>query len=160
MMSKRKRGIGPVGTAVRVVVGLGLLYLAGGAQGLSWAVGWSDPVLGRVALPALTVLLGLGARRYASGPLRFTGPLGHAVNCAAIVALVANPYTGGAATLFYGATLLVAASRGQPGCEMTVLSNLILRRDDQVGCPIFSPIDAFEARHRRRRTGQAAVAHH
>jgi hypothetical protein len=42
---------------------------------------------------------------------------------------------------------------------MTVLSNWILRRDDQVGCPIFSPIDAVEARHRTRRTGQPVAAH-
>jgi hypothetical protein len=47
-------------------------------------------------------------------------------------------------------TLLVAAWRGQPGCEATVLSNLILRRDDQIGCPTFSPIDAAEARRAER----------
>jgi hypothetical protein len=150
-MTTETRRIGPVGTAVRVTVGLGLLYLAGGADGLSWGVEWYDPVLGLVALPAFTVVLGLVARRYAVRPLRFTGPLGHTLNCALIVALVANPYTGPTAMLFYGATLLGAASRGVPGCEMTVLSNWILRRDDQVGCPIFSPIDAVEARRLDRR---------
>jgi hypothetical protein len=31
-----------------------------------------------------------------------------------------------AVALFYGATLVAAAWRGQPGCEATVLSNLIL----------------------------------
>jgi hypothetical protein len=40
-----------------------------------------------------------------------------------IVALVANPFTGGAATLFYAATILAAAWRGQPGCEITVFPN-------------------------------------
>jgi len=110
-------------------------------------------------LPGLTLVLGLLARRHASKPLRFTGPGGHVVNCAVIVALVANPYTGGAATLFYAAMLLVAAWRGQPGCEITVLSNWILRRDDQVGCPFFGPIDAAEARRRSGRPGQAATAH-
>jgi hypothetical protein len=63
-----------------------------------------------------------------------------------IVVLLTNKYTSGAAELFYGATLLVAALRGQPGCEITVISNWILRRDDQVGCPVFSPIDGFESR--------------
>jgi hypothetical protein len=65
-----------------------------------------------------------------------------------------HPYTSGGAVLFYGATLLVAAWRGQPGCEATVVSNLILGRDDQIGCPTFSPIDAAEAR-RARRSGPA-----
>jgi hypothetical protein len=143
------RRIGPVATSLRVVVGLGLLYLA------LWGVEWYEPLVGFVALPAIALALGLAARRYASGPVRFDGPLARAVNCAAIVALVVNPYTGGGATLFYGATLLVAAWRGLPGCEATLLPNLILGRDDQIGCPTFSPIDEVEARLRR---GGATVA--
>jgi hypothetical protein len=76
-----------------------------------------------------------------------------------IVILVVNPVTGPGALLFYGVTLLIAAWRGQPGCEATVLSNLILRRDDQIGCPTFSPIDAAEARHRASRAvGTAQVS--
>jgi hypothetical protein len=148
------RRIGPLATTLRVAVAVGLVYLAGGADALSWEVGWYDLVGGLFLLPGLTLVLGLIARRYCVKPIRFTGPAGHAVNCAAIVALVANPYTGGAATLFYAAMLLVAALRDQPGCEITVVSNWILRRDDQVGCPVFGPIDALEARHRTRRAGQ------
>jgi hypothetical protein len=158
-MTRETRRIGPVGTALRVTLGLGLLYLAGGADGLSWGIDWYDPVLGLVALPGLTVVAGLAARRYAVRPLRFTGPLGHALNCAVIVALVANPYAGAAAMLFYSAALLGAAWRGVPGCEITVLSNWILRRNDQVGCPIFSPIDAVEARHRTRRAERPVAVH-
>ncbi|MGH3062026.1 MAG: hypothetical protein ACRDNA_11520, partial [Gaiellaceae bacterium] len=60
--------------------------------------------------------------------------------------LAVNPYTVGGAALFYGGTLLIAAVRAQPGCEATVLSNWILGRDDQIGCPLFSPIDRAEAR--------------
>jgi hypothetical protein len=138
------------------VVGLLLVYVARGASGLAWEGEWYDAVGGLVALPALTVAGGLAARRHASAPLRFTGPVAIAVNCGVIVALVANPYTGGAATLFYAAALLVGAWRGQAGCEGTVISNWILGRDDQVGCPIFSPIDEAEARLRRR--GVAAGA--
>jgi hypothetical protein len=158
-MTGRTRRIGPFATALRVTVAVGLLYLAGGADGLSWGVEWYDLVGGLVALPGLTILLGLAARRYAGKPIRFTGPAGHALNCAAIVALVANPYTGVAATLFYATTLLAAAWRGQSGCEITVLPNWILRRDDQVGCPVFAPIDALEARQRIRRARQPIAAH-
>lgn len=157
-MTRGMRRIGAVGTALRATVGLGLLYLAGGADGLSWRVEWYDLVLGLVALPALTVVLGLAARRCALRPLRFTGPTGHALNCAVIAALVANPYTGAAATLFYGAALVGAAWRGAPGCEVTILSNWILRRDDQVGCPIFSPIDAVEAKRPTRAPRRPATA--
>ena len=148
-MMSAKREIGPVGTAVRVVIGVGLLYLAGGAGGLSWDVLWYDPVVGFVALPTVAVGLGLAARRYSDGPVRLTGGLGIALNLAVIAALVSNPYTGGGATLFYGATLLVAAWRGQAGCEATVISNLALGRDDQIGCPTLTPIDVAEAQLRR-----------
>jgi hypothetical protein len=68
------------------------------------------------------------------------------LNCLVIVGLLSDAYTTGGAELFYGATLLVASWRGQPGCEATVVSNWLLERDDQVGCPIFSPIDRAEAR--------------
>ena len=158
-MTDAPRRLGPVGRALRVVVGLGLLYLAGGADGLSWSVQWYDPAVGLVALPALTVLLALAAHRYAAAPLRFTGLAGHALNCVVIVALLLNSYSGDGVAWFYAATLLVAAWRGQPGCEVTVLSNWIVRRDDQVGCPLFAPIDAAEAKRRPGRPGRALAAH-
>jgi hypothetical protein len=147
-MNTAERRIGRAGTISRVIVGLGLLYLALTHGGLSWRLTWYDAVLGLIVFPAVMVMAGLAARRFAGRAIHFTGPLGVAVNCAVIVVLLANPYTAGAAELFYGITLLVAAWCGQPGCEVTVLSNLILGRDDQIGCPAFTPIDALEARRR------------
>jgi hypothetical protein len=138
------RRIGTIGTASRVVVALGLLYLALADSG-SWGLAWHEAALGLVAFPALMVGVGLAARRYARGPVRFTGPLGLGLYTAVIVALVMIDYTASAAALFYGVTLLVAAWRAQPGCEATVLSNGILGRDDQIGCPTFTPIDELEA---------------
>ncbi len=61
-----------------------------------------------------------------------------------------------AAARFYATTIFVAAWRGQPGCELTVVSNGLVRRDDQVGCPVFWPIDALETRHQ---TGRPAAVH-
>jgi hypothetical protein len=155
------RRIGPIGTVSRVIAGLGLLYPALTHGGLSWALTWHDAVLGLIAFPAVMVVAGLAARRFAGHAVHFTGPVGLAVNTAVIVALLANRYTAGGAELFYGATLLVAAWRAQPGCEATILSNLILRRDDQIGCPTFTPIDALEARRSRqgrRPAGQAQAS--
>jgi hypothetical protein len=158
-MTERTRRIGPLATGLRVTVAIGLLYLAGGAGGLSWDVEWYDVVGGLVVLPGLTVLLGLVARHNTAKTHRFTGPAGHALNCLVMVALATNPYTGGAAALFYGTTLLVSSWRGQPGCEVTIVSNWLLGRDDQVGCPLFSPIDALEARQRTRRVRSPVAAH-
>jgi hypothetical protein len=142
---RTRRRIGTIGTASRVLVGLGLLHLAL-ADGLSWGLAWHEAVLGLVGFPAVMVALGLAARRFAGRPVHFMGPLGLALNTAVIVALFLFDYTMDAAALFYGTTMFVAAWRAQPGCEATVLSNWILRRDDQIGCPTFAPIDEAEAR--------------
>ncbi|MGH3093114.1 MAG: hypothetical protein ACRDOG_12425 [Gaiellaceae bacterium] len=150
------RRIGTIGTASRVLVGLGLLYLAL-ADGGSWGLAWHEAVLGLVAFPAVMVALGFGARLLGVGPVRFDGPVGIAANTAVIVALVLIDYTASAAALFYGATLLVAVWRAQPGCEATVLSNWILGRDDQIGCPTFTPIDEAEARLARQSQREATI---
>jgi hypothetical protein len=154
----KTREIGPVGTALRMAAGLGLLYLAGAVEGGTWDVDWFDPLIGFVALPGVMVVTGLLARRYASGPIHLTGVLGHVINAVVIVGLLVNPYTAGGAVLFYGASMLVAAWRGQRGCETTVISNLILRRDDQIGCPLFWPADEVEARLMRNSRSKGAGA--
>jgi hypothetical protein len=154
-MSATRRRIGPVGTALRASGGLGLIYLAGAVDGTPWDVDWYDPVVGFLILPLTTVALGLVSRRYAPGPVRLTGPLGIGLNIAVIVALLSSDYTAGGAALFYGAAILLGAWFGQPSCEATVLSNLVLNRDDQIGCPLLAPIDEAEARLRRRDTTAA-----
>jgi hypothetical protein len=150
-MHMNTRRIGPIGTTTRLLAATGLLYLAF-FDGASWGLEWYDAAVGLGVLPAAVIAFGLGARRYAGGPVRFTGSAGTTANCLVLVGLAVNPYTAGGAALFYGATLLVAAWRAQPGCEATVLSNSILGRDDQIGCPIFSQIDEAEARLNARRS--------
>jgi hypothetical protein len=163
MARTKLRRIGPIGTLSRGLAGLWLLYLAvSDGSRLTWDLRWYEVALGLGVLPA--VMLGIGlAARLAGGPVRFTGPLSLAVNAALGVALFATEYTAGGAALFVGTTLLVAAWRAQPGCELTVLSNTILRRDDQIGCFVFTPIDVAEAQlraraHRSRARTQANAA--
>jgi hypothetical protein len=152
------RGIGPIGTAARVAGGLALLVLAflDKPAGLIGGLEPYELVLGLVGLPAASVAVGLLARRYSDGPLRFTGGAGIAANFAVIVALLANPFTASGAALFYGTTQLIAAWRGQPDCEATIVSNLMLGRADHIGCPVLTPIDAAET-HIRRRNATAAT---
>ena len=150
--TSRRRQIGPIGTAARVVVGALLLgsvvqgHLARGLHPSSW-------VLGLLGLPA--VLLGwqwLRARRTPI-PLRATGPVGHTLNLAVFLALYLLEATSDAALLFYGASMLLAALRGYAGCEVLAVSNWLLRRDDQVGCALFWPIDQLK----RRGTAQGSI---
>ena len=129
-------------------MGAALLVLAFADQpsGVIWGLEPYELVLGLVVFPLVAVAVILLASRHGRGPLRFTGPAGITANLVVVVVLFAVSYTAGAAALFYGASLLVAAVWGQPHCEATVVSNVILRRDDQLGCPTFAAIDAMEAR--------------
>ena len=45
--------------------------------------------------------------------------------------------------------MLLAAARGYAGCEVLAASNWLLRRDDQVGCALFLPVDRGESQPER-----------
>lgn len=149
-----RRSIGPAGTVARVLVGSGLVasvvegHASGGWRPWSWA-------LGLVGFPLM--VLAWQRRRARRDPSRLdaTGPTAHALNIAAFAALYLTPVTSDAALLFYGASMLVAATRGAAGCEVLAISNWTLRRDDQIGCALFWPIDTAE--HHRH---QPAAANH
>jgi hypothetical protein len=118
---------------------------------------WLPPLaLGLVGFPA--VLLASQWLRALRDPSRLqaTGPLGTTLNMLLFAALFLTPWyarplsvTSDAALVFYGASMLLAALRGYAGCEVLAFSNWVLRRDDQVGCLVFAPIDHLE--HRRPR---------
>jgi len=152
IMPGRRREIGVLGTLARLGVGLWLLIDVASAFTLDQ---WYKPVLRLLIFPAI-LMLGQWLRlRYTSAPLRATGLVGFLVNMAILLALYLTPwyfpplaFTSDATLYFYGASMLLAAVRGYGGCEVLAVSNWLLRRDDQVGCLVFSPLDALEARLR------------
>ena len=150
----RTRAIGAAGTIGRLALGSGMLYLAvtGFGDG-AWELQWHEALLGLGVFPAV-LLLGqaLRLRFLSSATLSATGPVGFCVNFAFGFALFV--IARDAFLLFYGASLLFAAVRGYAGCEVLAISNWLLRRDDQVGCVVFSPLDAVEAQV----TGKPAAA--
>jgi len=151
----RRRGIGPAGTAGRVV--LGSYFVASVAWGH-----WSGPfrpaawALGLVGFPAVLLLWQWLRTRRTHTRLQATGPVSHALSLAVPLALYFTPsyapalfLTSDAALLFYGGSMLLAAVRGYAGCEVLAVSNWLLRRDDQVGCAVFWPVDEVERRIHR-----------
>jgi len=142
----RSRAIGTWGTIARLGVGLALLWLAvTGGTSPRWDIGWWQVVLGLVVFPAgLATVQLLRARGEPSPPLRATGGLAYCLNCGAPALLLIVPWTSAATLLFLGSGMLLAAWRGYAGCESLAISNWLLRREDQVGCMIFSPLDRLE----------------
>jgi hypothetical protein len=150
-----RRDIGPLGTAARVVVGAFLVGIivygevvsAGHLTVTSW-------LLGLVGLPALVLVW--HAWRIRRDPTRFadSGPLSFALSLALPLAVyftgwLVPPlgFVSDATIIFIGASLLLAALRGDAGCEFLALSNWLLRRTDQMACAVFTPIDALDAKH-------------
>ena len=154
----RRRQIGTIGTVARVVIGsLMVVYgLTGGRIEVMHGnvqTGF-DPLsvgVGVAAFPALLLAWQWIRARTDVTRYQATGPLATALNIAVFIALVLTPryapplsFTSKAALLFYGASMLLAAARGYAGCEVLAISNWILRRDDQIGCLVLSPIDGYE----------------
>ena len=148
----RRRGIGPIGTVARVMVGL---LLAGSVAVGHWRSGFHLDawLLGPVGFPAVLLALQWSRARRDPNRLVATGPLSHVGNLLVLVALYLTPQyapalsvISDAALLFYGGSMLLAAARGYAECEVLAISNWLLRRDDQVGCLVFSPLDQLERR--------------
>ena len=158
VQTMQRRATGPVGTAGRVLVGLGLLYIGLADIPFKWGLAWDEALLGLLAFPAVAILGVLLWKALAgtSGPIRATGHLGLCTTTGVLGALLAVPFTGDAAALFLGSALLLAAIRSYAGCEVAAISNWLLRRDDQVGCLVFSPLDAAEA-HFSRSSSEARL---
>ncbi len=113
-------------------------------------------LLAVVVFPAAVAMLHRLFVRVHPGRIVATGPLGHIVNIGVFLALWLTPEyapalgaTSDAVLIFYGVSMLIAAARGTAGCEVTVLSNWLLRRDDEVGCAVFLPVDLAESGARR-----------
>ncbi len=160
--NRRRRQIGVIGTIVRVILGLGLVAygLSGGkivvSHGqLQFGFEPLGLILGVVAFPAvLLIWQSLRARRDPT-PFEATGSVATTINMAVFFALFLTPwylprlsFTSDAASIFYGASMLLAALRGYGGCEVLAISNWVLRRDDQVGCFVLGPVDNMERRMR------------
>ena len=145
-----QRAIGLWGTVGRL--SLGLVFLGLAFSDLRFSAystpPWHAFVIGLIVLPAGLFALQSIRLRFTMETLNATGPVGYAVNFGVGLVLFLIVSREGA-LLFYGVSLLLAAVRGYAGCEILAISNWLLRRDDQVGCVVFNPLDAVESRSRQ-----------
>jgi hypothetical protein len=142
----RSRSIGKLGTAARSVVGVVFLYL--GIVGLPpiHLLPWWQVLIGLIGAPAIVTLLQLARLQFARDRLDQTGIVAVVINFLVFVMLLIFEPTRGVTLVFLGSAMLFAAARGAGGCEIVAVSNWLLRRDDQIGCPLFWPVDRYEAR--------------
>lgn len=150
-----RRAIGMWGTMARLLAGallagtvvVGSFTGNGAVQPASWLVGL-------VVFPGLFIAgLAWRARLRPARLVAVTGVAGKVLIFGGFLALYATPwyapqidFLSDAALLFVGSSLLLSAYRGYAGCEVLAIPNWLLRRDDQVGCLMFDPVDRLEGR--------------
>lgn len=153
-----RREIGPAGTLSRVAVGLVAVTLPVALEGIGWWDVASLALFPLIAAVAARLIIG-AYERYAPRALERRHMLCSGPGCILCAALYGAAVGIGAATPakfdvvfwgFIGISMLVAAARGDGGCEVLAFPNAITGRSDRVGCIIFTPIDAAEARQRAR----------
>jgi hypothetical protein len=154
-VARRSRPIGPAGTAARILLGG---YMVGSVIEVEIRDGFTPMLwaLGAIAFPGILLAAQWAWARRGGRQLHATGPSAHLITLGAFMALTLIPeynraidVTGDAAVIFLGTSMLLAAARGYAGCEVLAISNWLLRRDDQVGCIVFAPVDLAESRRRR-----------
>jgi hypothetical protein len=108
-------------------------------------------LLGLLGFPALVMFWHLGRIQRNPAPFDDTGPLSFVFSlflplAAYILGWLVKPlwFTSDATLIFVGSSLVLAGLRGSAGCELLVLSNWLLRRNDQIACAVFSPIDSLD----------------
>jgi hypothetical protein len=146
-----KRQIGILGTTARIIIGTWLFgsvlfghFVRGPFRPLPW-------VMGLIVFPAIFIIWhSLRVRRH---PARFeaTSPFATVLNVVIFFAFYFTfiyapsiDFMSDAVLIFYGLSMLLAALRGYGGCESLAISNWLLKRDDQIGCLTFSPVDYVE----------------
>jgi hypothetical protein len=149
--SMNVRATGPIGTAARIAGGFAAIAIA-----IWGGLAWWEVALGLVGI---TLIFTFGHAALAwrfPGALRSVDQIGACLTAAIVTPLLFISYTSDATWLWLGASVLLAAVRGYAGCEVLAISNWLLRREDTVGCLIFTPIDVAEARALGNRTGNSA----
>jgi hypothetical protein len=128
-MMTEARNIGVIGTSARIAIGAGLLFFAFQGEGVQW----HEALIGFALFPALLMLFHWARLSRTKESLNANGPMGFLLNNGIVILFVLIPYTRDPAFLFYGASMILAAIRGEGGCEIMSLSNWLLRRNDEVG---------------------------
>ena len=151
-----KRAIGPIGTGARIILGFilfGSVFYGQIIKGPFRPLPW---VIGLLIFPALFLSWQYLRARRNPARLEATGPVASVLNVVIFFAFyftfVYAPsidFMSDAVLIFYGLSMLLIAFRGHGGCEALAISNWLLKRDDQLGCLVFLPIDHAERKFRK-----------
>ena len=148
-----KREIGVIGTVARVILGsilFGSVFYGHIIKGPFMPLPW---VIGLIIFPAIFITWQYLRARRNPAKLEANGPIATIINVVIFFAFYFTyiyapsiDFMSDAVLVFYGLSMLLAALRGYAGCEALAISNWLLKRDDQLGCLVFGPVDYTEGK--------------
>lgn len=141
----------PVGRTLRFLVGAWLVFVV---MINLHRPDWRTAVVLLVTLAALSVYYGLLHRLLGRRPINAVLAKVVALLPLAVFLLARDTDIQVGILAFYGISLLLAAVRGDGGCEVMSLPNLVFQQTTHLPCLLFSPLDRLEERirHAARRT--------
>jgi hypothetical protein len=144
-------------------VGLGIILFGSVVYGH-----WFGPfrpapwVIGILFFPLLVIVIHYYRVAYDKKRFQYSSGLASCINILIFLTLylthVYEPplsYLSDSVLIFYGVSMLLAAIRGYGGCEVLAISNWLLKRDDRIGCMLFSPFDYLDKIFFLRRTKES-----
>jgi len=147
------RDIGPIGTVARVILGsifFGSVFYGHMIKGPFMPLPW---VIGLIIFPAIFITWQYLHARRNPAKLEANGPIATIINVVIFFAFYFTyiyapsiDFMSDAVLVFYGLSMLLAALLGYAGCEALAISNWLLKRDDQLGCLVFGPVDYIEGK--------------
>jgi CDP-diglyceride synthetase len=157
MEAVMKREIGPFGTGARIILGFilfGSVFYGQIIKGPFRPLPW---VIGLLIFPGIFIIWQYLRARRNPARLEANGPVATVLNVVILFVFYFTfiyapsiDFMSDAVLIFYGLSMLLAALRGYGGCESLAISNWLLKRDDQLGCLVFSPIDSAEMKFTSR----------
>jgi hypothetical protein len=143
-----KREIGVIGTVARVILGsllFGSVFYGHMINGPFRPLPW---IVGLIIFPAIFITWQYLRARRNPAKLEANGLIATIINVVIFFAFYFTyiyapsiDFMSDAVLVFYGLSMLLAALRGYAGCEALAISNWLLKRDDQLGCLVFGPVD-------------------
>jgi len=157
MSPKQPNRAPPVGRVLRILLGLlVIVYVTPIYLRLPLRVFVGSLVLMIGLILAYSAINLVVSRRVAAFGPYLAAVLVHALLVASYVAGFSRaPVVGGgkgqlAAVTFLGISLVIAGIRGLAGCELMAIPDLFVRKDAELACLIFSPLDKLERRLRNK----------
>ncbi len=145
-MTGQGREIGLTGTISRLLISPFFIWWGFDSPMADLPFQWHQIGLGVIGIPLFVAILQLGIAQFRREPIQATGWMGTIGNIMFLFILFNIAFLHNAVFFYLGFSMLLAVIIGYAGCETLAISNWMIRRNDEVGCVLFSAFDYMDGK--------------